>query len=180
MPSCTKRALITATLALGFALSGCSTPTDVVPTETASPTAAGPYLGFATEAEAIAAAEEVYAAYLAAAKAFWGGDGTADVTQYLMGPAYEAEVETRAAVAAAGLTLESLSTSEPLESQVLHSGGVELLTCEHIAGRVLDREGNDVTPADRPERQALKLVVLLDADDSIRIDSSTAIDDPRC
>ncbi len=169
-------------LAAACVLTACSGEPAPFEASTPSPVASqgGQYLGFDTEEEAIAAAEEVYVKYLDEGQRYWAGDVDADPTQYLMLAAYEAELEARAAVSAQGLKLETDPVSQTLEASLVDRESIVLLTCEQLGGRVLDRGGNDVTPSDRPDKQALRISVERDADGELRIASSAVEEDPRC
>src|SRR5690606_16533567 len=79
-----------------------------VPQETAAP--ASPAPSFATEAEAFAAAEEVYRTYTEAANAARAGDATADPFEYLVGEAYELDLLGEQTVASMGVELIGLAT----------------------------------------------------------------------
>lgn len=169
-------------LAGACVLTACSGEPVPVETSTPSPVASqgGQYLGFDTEEEAIAAAQEVYAKYIAAVNDARLGDPEAAPMDYLTGKVFDMEVETQALMASRGLTIEGQSEFTSLESALIDDGQVQITVCSKLNSVIRDAEGNDVTPDDRPEKQALKVTVALDADDRLRITDSETIDDPRC
>lgn len=177
--SCVR--LVGAALAGMLVVSGCSD--GKLPAQTASPTpsagATGQYLGFDTEAEAIAAAEAVYAQYRDSVADYWAGIAGNRPADYLMGRAYEAELEFRALVESQGLRLTEVSESETLSTR-FDDPEVVLTTCERNGGRILDSNNADVTPSDRPEKQAFEIRIQQDADGTLRISSSDTVDDPGC
>lgn len=151
------------------ALSAC-TPT---PEPTPTPTAA-----FASEEEAFAAAEEVYRAYNDA------GNAEEDTSPFLTGAALDSQLETRRYLDQNGLTLSGDSTivsfvgSNATPGQSVST--IEAQVCLDIGqSRVLDDEGNDVTPADRAPRWPL-IVTFVGSSQELLISDSIPSDDPSC
>lgn len=174
--------VVAVALAAGFTLGGCTGGSDPVVQATPTPSAlsTGPYLGFETEEEAIAAAEAVYAEYIDRTNALWSGDLAARPTDVLTGEAYALEIELAAIIAAEGLTLEGVTSSDVLETKLESGQSVLLTACQKVDGRVIDRSGRDVTPDGRPDKQALRIHVERDANNQLRISSSEAVTDSRC
>lgn len=169
-------------LAAACVLTACSGEPVPVETSTPSPVALqdGQYLGFDTEEEAIAAAEEVYASYIDAIAAEGLGHADADPHQFLSGPAYEASIAANAQFAASGLTVVGAPNSEVLDGVMSSSDSVRIRTCDVLEARIINSEGVDVTPADRPEKQAMQVEIRREADDDLRIYQMVATEDHRC
>src|SRR5690606_8450903 len=152
-----------------------------VETSTPSPVASqgGQYLGFDTEEEAIAAAEEVYEKYLLSLDSA-APDEEPRPTDYLTGAAYEAAIASQAEFESRGLRIDGAPVSEILDKSYAQHGEVKLTTCEQITARILNADGVDVTPKDRPATQALEVTLELDPQGELRISDSKAIRDDRC
>ncbi len=169
-------------LAAACVLTACSGEPAPFEASTPSPVASqgGQYLGFDTEEEAIAAAEEVYASYIEEVNRLWAGDTQANPTEMLMGKAYELEIEVAALVESQGLTLEGETSSEVLEATLASPEQAILTVCQSVKGRVIDSSGQDVTPKDRPQKQALQVSVERDGDGALRVANSGSVSDSRC
>ncbi len=139
-----------AALLIVAALTAC-TPD---PTPTPSPT------GFASEAEAFAAAEDTYRAYIDASNAQTDG-GSADPLEFLTGQALEDAIESENELVQEGLTLTG-----PLEVlEVAHLAAdrttATIRVCLDLSkSRVLDSSGADVTPTGRAERFSVDVGVI--------------------
>lgn len=149
--------------------SGCTTPPEPEPTATPL---------FATDEEAFAAAEEVYREYVKA------GDSGADTTQYLVGAALEAELETARYLDENGMTFTgrtNVATFDGTHADV-HSSTpeVDASVCLDVSAvRVIDGTGADVTPPDRPNRVSLEVAFVWDAD-GFALSSSDTSGDSKC
>jgi hypothetical protein len=143
------------------ALVGCSGATRIPPPEPSS--AVEPL--FASDEEALEAATQAYEEYLAvsyriASKPPFVLDDLMTVTtdEYL-----EREKAFFETLRAEGWTLEGSSTiaSADLQQWYLESNGMSVVVayvCLDVSNvRVLDTEGNDVTPAERPDQTALEI-----------------------
>jgi hypothetical protein len=147
--------------ALLLALTGC------VPTGTpsASPTASATPL-FASDAEALAAAETAYAAYLKVSDEI-GHDGGSDpdrIAPTVTSDRFSIEKRGSAALQDHGLRTTGLTIfSDPSLEQVASSGAeveVVFYVCWDVtAVHVLDSSGSDVTPGDRVNKRTLEVVV---------------------
>jgi len=137
---------------LVLALAGCTTPEPPEPTPTPA---------FASEEEAFAAAEATYRAYVDALNQLHAGaDATPAPTDYLIGTALEAELVTQRTLeemhrslvgtaVVASFTATSLSTDHT---------EIEAVVCLDVSdSRVIDADGDDVTPSERPSVLALEI-----------------------
>ncbi|GAA1759186.1 hypothetical protein [Agromyces humatus] len=151
-------AALAAAGALALMLTGCvGAPT---PTPTPTPTEAAPI--FASDEEALAAAEAAYSTFedVSRAVAADGGQNdhrieslvTSDYLPELKGDFMqyrEAGIHIEGAVA-----LDTFSLSE--NAQVGDAATVSIYVCRDVSGiRVLDASGADVTPPDRKDRSPL-------------------------
>jgi hypothetical protein len=108
---------------------------------------------FATEEEAFAAAEETYRAYVDALNQRRADPAsTPDPQVFLTGQALETDIDTQRQLDQADLALRgstSISSVQRVSAQ-LDNGSVRLDICLDSTGtRVLNGEGEDVTPSDR-------------------------------
>ncbi|MCI1020473.1 hypothetical protein HWD99_17740 [Microbacterium sp. C5A9] len=119
----------------------------------AAPTPA-PTPAFASEAEAFAAAEEVYRAYNEAGNDRRGGDKSVKPQDFLVGTALEGAIDGQNFLREHDVRLTGVilvmtfvgEHSAPSEPPVVHA-----LVCLDLSNaRTMDASGNDVTPADRP------------------------------
>jgi hypothetical protein len=156
-------------------LTGCAPePADPTPTPTSA---------FASEDEAFAAAEETYRAYVDAVNAR-REDPTARPapTDFLIGDALEAEIDTQNLKHAEGLSIagETVVVQIAPRSWDASSGEVELAVCiDSSATRVVDESGSDVTPPDRPTRYGLA-IELEEIGNSLVIASTEQVADMSC
>lgn len=157
-----------------LALAGCT------PTPEPAPTPTSP---FASEAEAFAAAEETYRAYVDAVNARREDPSAQpDPTEFLIGEALEAEISTeqlkdqqrlsitgRSEVANVGAVRSTSSSSEVVIEVCLDASET----------RVIDESGEDVTPSDRDTRSRLSVTLQLIHEEYL-ISSSTVATEPLC
>lgn len=133
-----------------LALGGCTTPEPPEPTPTPA---------FSSEAEAFAAAEETYRAYVDAVNGRREDRaGLPEPTDFLVGDALEAEIETENIKASEGLSItgETLVTGAEGVSWNPHRGELDLIVCvDSSETTVRDATGADVTPSDRMEIYAM-------------------------
>lgn len=170
------RILASVTICAGMilaALAGCAPQ----PTPSATPTPA-----FASEAEAFAAAEEVYRAYNDALNAKRGGDVEADPTLFLTGLALESDIDAAQYFDQRGLQL--LGDGEVVvfhgESASLGAGSVTAAVCLDVsATRVMTRDGVDETPLDRMPR-VLLTVAFVWSDPELLIANSRLVEGEQC
>ncbi len=133
------------------ALVGCAPESKPSPTPTPA---------FASEAEAFAAAEEVYRAYNDALNAKRGGDAKADPTALLTGQILDEEITAAQQLESAEIKLEGraellsfVGVRADLSGSVLE---VVARACLDISGvRAIDSSGVDVTAAGRSDVYAV-------------------------
>jgi hypothetical protein len=119
---------------------------------------------FASEEEALAAAEEAYAAYQAAvdnALATYNTDALSDIAT---GAALEEALESVVLYQEDGRRIVGSSSisSETLADADLHSGDVQLYACLDISEtRVFDSAGTDITPPGRASRFPMIVALIL-------------------
>lgn len=152
------------------ALSACAPTPEPTPTATAA---------FASEEEAFAAAEEVYRDYNDA-----GGDGPQAANDYLTGNALEANLTTIRYLEQNDLKLAGSSTITSFNgfdaSVTTQTPRVEAVVCLNLdTVRVLDSDGNDVTPPDR-ESVARLSVTFVGKASHLLISSSVNEDASEC
>ena len=133
-----------------FALVGCVPDGQPEPSPTASETAV-----FASEEEALAAAEEVYGHYLATLDAIFedGGENPERLLEYASPEVFEQEAPGFELFRSSELTgIGNASFTMTLQSYE-PSGSVITYVCDDISGTdVVDRTGASVVPADRVSR----------------------------
>lgn len=152
---------IAITVASVVLLSGC-VPTDpvVTPVPEASSTPV-----FASEDDALAAAEAAYAAYVAVSDrvAQAGGDGSQDFASVVTPDWLEHEVDSAATLKKSGLhqvgESEVLSFAlQQLDQSQVSSASVTTYVCIGLHDvRYLDAAGSDKTPASRPDAVPLEV-----------------------
>ncbi|MGX5694908.1 hypothetical protein ACWKWP_01810 [Agromyces soli] len=155
MPAIVHRLAVAATV-VAFALSTAAcTDASPRPTAAAAQTAAAPI--FASDEEALAAAEEAYSAYLGALDVVGSRGGTdtellTEVATSKVREDLEASFEAMqtAGVHTGGATVGTLR--ELVENALVgRTAVVSVYACLNVANvRVFDASGNDVTPAGRP------------------------------
>ncbi|MFK4728856.1 hypothetical protein ROT00_04145 [Agromyces mediolanus] len=164
MPRSHRSRVVAAALALGLAaaLAGCDSGAGTAPSpsQPSMPPPDEPI--FASDEEALAAAEDAYAAYAAASAAVGadGGVGVERLRDLVDVELYKQSVEEFRQFEEMGLSSEgtsiirnaALADHRALNDQVL----ISAYLCRDVSNvRVLDRTGDDVTPADRQDRQSL-------------------------
>lgn len=169
--------------AVVIALSGCiggdPLPT-LPPTPTATPI-------FASEEEALAAAEEAYAAYLEVSSliANEGGVDPERIAPFVTEERLVVELRGFAVAQESGLRILGASSFEAIELQRFEPGPPALVAfyaCwDASTTRVVDINGADVTPTDRVERAVLEVVLTTAADsDHLVLESDEQWPDLDC
>jgi hypothetical protein len=161
--------------AVVLVLAGC-VDSDPLPTLPPTPTSTPV---FASEEEALAAAEEAYAAYNDTSNviAAEGGIGPERIEPFVT-PAYlPTELDTYAYYRSNSLRLsgEVVVSRVELQQYVELENAVEVsvYVCLDVAGtQVLDEAGSDVTPAGRQPVVGLEVVLVGDAAGTLKIDRS--------
>ena len=165
--------MILVAVALAGMLTGCAPASEPSPTTTSA---------FADEAEAFAAAEETYRAYVDALNARREDPAASDPQEFLVGEALEIDVDTQQQLDQADLMIvgsttvvdvEGLDTSPDLAE-------VRIAVCmDSTDTRVIDSAGEDVTPEDRPARTRVR-VQLERFDRGLVISESDLMDEDSC
>ena len=157
------RRLVGAVAVLGMlALAGCGggepIPT-LPPTPTSTPV-------FASEEEALAAAEEAYAAYQAMSDLIGseGGVGPERIAPFVTAERLADEERGFTVLREAGLRTVGQATFEVVDLQLAEQIGedaqVVFYACVDIGGsRVINAQGSDVTPSDRANRLLLEVIM---------------------
>lgn len=142
----TRPSLALAVTALVIAVATACTP-GATPTTTPTPT-------FSTEAEAFAAAEATYRAYVDAVNRRWADSSSEpDPQTFLIGRALEDDLTSQRRFDELGIHIEGETRLLSIDLLSAADGMDQLLTivCVDSSGtRVIDDAGSDVTPADRP------------------------------
>lgn len=127
---------------------------------------------FATDAEALAAAEEVYREYLRVADEVRAG-GDRRLLEVVSSPAwYEHEFSVNEELEAKGLRLEGNPTVSEISLESFDRHGVRVYACHHASSvRLIDAAGIDVTPPERPD-SGLLIVTLVDLEGQLVVDGS--------
>jgi predicted small lipoprotein YifL len=157
------RRVLGAVAVLGMlALSGCGT-SDPLPTLPPTPSSTPV---FASEEEALAAAEEAYAAYSEASDliASEGGSNPERITSHVTKDRLADELRGFKTLSDAGLRIEGSASFDVLGLQRYEeiSGEAEVafyICWDTTAARVISATGEDVTPPDRPDRLVLEIVM---------------------
>ncbi|WP_144872878.1 hypothetical protein [Microbacterium sp. 1.5R] len=177
MPLVARTAVITAGLlaALLGLLAGCAP--EPAPTPTPTP-------AFASEEEAFAAAEKVYRDYNDAVNAERAGDESADPAQFLTSAALETDIYSRRLVAREGWSLVGDGKVDAFvgtESRMTATSSVVTATvCLDVTGsKVLNSDGDDVTPSDRVTRVLLD-IEFVSADDRLLISRTEVAKEKTC
>jgi hypothetical protein len=143
-------------------LSGCGGG-DPIPTLPPTPTAT-PI--FASEEEALAAAEEAYAAYreMSDQISAEGGVDPERIAPFVTDSRLADELRVFATLREASLRIEGEASFEVLSVQRYEEFGgdaeVVFYACSDLSGsRVIDEDGEDVTPLDRRDRLMLEVVL---------------------
>ncbi|MBD8023955.1 hypothetical protein [Microbacterium gallinarum] len=165
--------MILVAVALASILAGCAPASEPSPTSTSA---------FADEAEAFAAAEETYRAYVDALNAVREDPTASDPQDFLIGEALEIDIDTQQQLDQADLVIvgstsvvdvEGLETSPDLTQ-------VQIAVCmDSTDTRVIDGAGKDVTPQDRPAQTRVR-VQLERFDNGLVISESDLMDEDSC
>ncbi len=134
-------------------LGGCSAP---APTPTPTPT------GFANEAEAFAAAEETYRAYVDALNSRRQNQATNPAPEdFLTDAALESDTIAQEELEASGLSIVGESRIErllPGDRSADYTTSISILVClDSSATRIVDSVGTDQTPPDRATISVLEV-----------------------
>lgn len=161
-------------LAVGV-LSACTPEPEPTPTPTAA---------FASEEEAFAAAEETYAAYLAASAERAAGGTSVDPQSFLIGDALQADIDAQRVLKEQEISISGPSTIHDFEavSADIAAPVAQLIAriCVDIsASHVLDSADNDVTPADRPDH-SLVTVTFSGSSEQLFVASSSSKQGDEC
>lgn len=151
-----------AAVAVGLLLTGCVGAPAPTPTPTpAEESAAAPI--FASDEEALAAAEAAYEAYREASAAISsdGGAGAERIVKYVSSSFLPQVLDEYAALEASGLRMVGTTSidSVSLVSWSAQPSRVEasIYLCRDVSeARAINSAGQDVTPADRDDRVALQ------------------------
>jgi len=159
-----------------FALSGCFAAT---PVEPPAPTASATPV-FASEKEALAAATEAYAAYLAVSDQVGndGGSGVDRLATFLSVQYFDEQERSYLALQSEGLRTSGRTTFEPpiLQSveRIDRVAVISLYVCVDVTNvRIIDQAGADVTSAERPNRYPLVVELEATKADELRMTSSS-------
>lgn len=146
----------TTVLAAAFLLAGALAACTPQPAPQPSPT------GFASEEEAFAAAEATYRAYVDAVNARRADENSSpDPTDFLIGDALSASIETTRMLESNGLRLVGSSTIAGLHLAASTEQSATLNVClDSRKSKVVNEEGVDVTPGTRADFNALEVVVV--------------------
>jgi hypothetical protein len=136
-------------------LAGCATPASppLTPSATRSPV-------FASDEEALKAATDAYAAYLAMSDtiAQEGGKDPERIKDYVTASQYEIQAKDLADFRAHGYFAQGSSKFDSLKLQQRAATVVGIYVCVDVTGvRLLDARGVDATPTTRPNRLPMEV-----------------------
>lgn len=145
--------LAVAPLAVALLVTSCGpAPSRGAPTATPTPTATALY---ASDEEALAAAEEVYREYLDASNA---GPDFVRLAAVTTPEWFEYEKDSSERRAASGLRAEGVSKIVSFELQSHSVAEIAVYVCLDVSGvRIVNEQGVDVTPAERADRGTLEV-----------------------
>ena len=127
---------------------------------------------FSSDAEALAAAEEVYREYVKVSDEARSTSNLDDLRPLVTSAWFEEEARVRADFDSRGVRLVGESNVSSIDLQSYNASSVKLYACHVTEGvRLIDSSGTDITPEDRPT-EGLLLVTLLVLDESLRVDGS--------
>ncbi|MCI2959168.1 hypothetical protein MN032_15865 [Agromyces atrinae] len=176
MPRTSRWIAAALSLAVAVSLSACVTEPEPPPrTSSATP---APDSVFESDADALAAAIEAYEAYVSVSDSVARG-GASDLSRFkeVATPEY-AEVLIRDArgFQDADLRRSGTSTFDTATLAAHNDAAVQIYLCADVSEtRVLNSEGIDITPTDRPVRVPLLLSFAIDpSDNSLLLESSDA------
>lgn len=156
-------------------LTGCDEPPPpVTPVPTPSVTAV-----FASDEEALAAAEDAYAAYLAVSdQASAGGWQNPDLlADHVTAGELEETRVTYEELAASGRHTQGSSTFESMTLQRYDDHDLVVYLCLDVSAvRLLDSDGQDVTPTNRPQRVPLEVGFVISSPAILRVNDSDVWD----
>jgi hypothetical protein len=157
-----------AACALTLGATACS------PEPAATPSASA--TGFTDEAEAFAAAEATYRAYVDAVnERRRDPESTPDPQSFLTGAALEEEIATQRELKSRNLTIKGDSAVLSISLKEVTEAEVTLLVClDASEGRVFDSSGSDVTPSNRTEVLGLDVKVLADTQPMLIAESNAS------
>jgi hypothetical protein len=171
------------TLAGVLLLAGCDGG-DPIPTLPPTPSAT-PI--FASEEEALAAAEDAYAAYLAMSDliASEGGTQPERIAPFVTAEQLPDELDGSAFFVESGIRSVGASKVTKIALQQFNQGHdaaeIVFYACVDVSGvAILDHEGADVTPADRPPVVALEVAMVGSRQNLLLADSDQWVDSQFC
>lgn len=142
-----------------------------------------PSSAFASEAEAFAAAEETYRAYVDAVnERRRDPSASVDPASFLIADALEEHIATQQQLDQAGLRVigdTTLLRVDPVAFQPADSTVTIAVCLDSAETQVLDSAGTDVTPSDRETRTALQAQLTRVGND-LRIEASDTVSSPAC
>ncbi|MFT4219751.1 MAG: hypothetical protein QM611_04455 [Microbacterium sp.] len=162
-----RRPLVLVGLAcLALLASGCDGEPEPVVSTTA---------GFASEAEAFAAAEKTYRAYVDAGNARRNDENSRPAPDdFLVGQALEDEIAAARQLKAEGLSLKGDVHVAGFVGESYIGQEVTAHACLDVSKTsVVDRDGKDVTPSDRADVQAVNLVLQQSSGQLLIVQSTT-------
>lgn len=144
---------------------------------------ATPTPAFASEAEAFAAAEEVYRAYNEAGNARRSGDESQRPQDYLSGTAFEGFIDGQNYLREHGMRLSGSVRVIQFTGRSTGPSGyspIHAFTCLDISGaRTLGDSGEDITPSERPAVIAQEITLVHNGAE-LRISEETEGDAAVC
>nr|WP_201470293.1 hypothetical protein [Microbacterium hydrocarbonoxydans] len=160
---------------IGVALAGCAQEPPVRPS---------PAPAFASEAEAFAAAEEIYRAYNDALNARLQGEDTPDPQTFLTGLALEGDIDAQNALQSWGIRSVGTTTISSFRGLEANTPSTTPVVTAHVCIdvtdlRVVDADGRDVTPADRGDVVAQHVTFVYVGSDPMVADEASA-DESSC
>ena len=118
---------------------------------------------FASDAEALAAAEEVYREYSVVADQVAEGRDVQDLAKFVTNEWLEQETLTYLSLREEQKRLVGQSTIRSINLQSFADNRVVIYVCHETSNiRVIDASGADVTPADRPPTATLQVTLTVD------------------
>ncbi len=153
---------LAAAAGLTLALGACG-PQAQPPTPTPSPTTT-PF--FASDEEALAAAEEVYREYLAMSDLI-SSEGGADperIAPFVTEMWLDHEIETAEELGESGRRISGNSEVSSFQLQERNDSQIIVYACHQLDHtKVIDADGHDVTPKDRARESLLEVTFVIDA-----------------
>lgn len=137
---------------------------------------------FSSEAEAFAAAEETYRAYVDAVNDRRADPRSTDPQSFLIGNALEVDIDTQQQLDQAGLAIVGTTvvvSTIGLEASNDLSDVVLAVCMDSTATRVIDSAGSDVTPTERSTMTGLRVTMELFGSD-LMISASASLEGDAC